>query len=143
MPPTPSDLYALLCEPREALSEMFVALEEPMAMPNQSSRTTAVQFRNFGRIEGVLAATGLAVTLVSPAKWKRDLGLLLTPAEKYDPETQLALTPSRLTTARKRKALKMARELWPDAWIDRTKDDGRAEALLLAEWLRRRTCQTT
>jgi Holliday junction resolvasome RuvABC endonuclease subunit len=37
----------------------------------------------------------------------------------------------------KDKSLALARELWPNAPLARKKDNGRAEALLMAEWLRR------
>jgi crossover junction endodeoxyribonuclease RuvC len=37
----------------------------------------------------------------------------------------------------KQQSLDLARELWPSAPLARKKDNGRAEALLLAEWLRR------
>jgi len=37
----------------------------------------------------------------------------------------------------KDKSLALARELWPTAPLARKKDNGRAEALLMAEWLRR------
>jgi crossover junction endodeoxyribonuclease RuvC len=53
--------------------------------------------------------------LVRPRAWKKDMGL----------------------TADKDESLSMARELWPDAPLARKKDNGRAEALLIAEWLRR------
>jgi hypothetical protein len=33
----------------------------------------------------------------------------------------------------------MARELWPNAPLTRQKDNGRAEALLIAEWARKYT----
>ena len=53
--------------------------------------------------------------LVTPQKWKKELGL----------------------TSDKDLSLNMARELWPDAPLARKMDNGRAEALLMAEWLRR------
>jgi hypothetical protein len=53
--------------------------------------------------------------LVTPHKWKKDMGL----------------------TADKNESLAMARELWPNAPLARKMDNGRAEALLMAEWLRR------
>jgi len=53
--------------------------------------------------------------LVRPQKWKKDMGLTSDKAESLD----------------------MARELWPAAPLTRKKDNGRAEALLIAEWLRR------
>jgi crossover junction endodeoxyribonuclease RuvC len=67
--------------------------------------------RGFGQIEGVLAALGVPVTLVTPAKWKAALRL---PADK--------------SAARLRAA-----QLWPGlaGTFARVKDDGRAEAALL------------
>ena len=54
--------------------------------------------------------------LVSPREWKKEMGL----------------------TSDKDDSLAMARELWPNAPLARKKDNGRAEALLLAEFWRRR-----
>jgi crossover junction endodeoxyribonuclease RuvC len=67
--------------------------------------------RNFGQIEGVLAALGVPVSLVAPSKWKAALRL---PADK--------------SAARLRAA-----QLWPGlaGTFARVKDDGRAEAALL------------
>jgi crossover junction endodeoxyribonuclease RuvC len=67
--------------------------------------------RGYGQIEGVLAALGVPVTLVTPAKWKAALRL---PADK--------------SAARLRAA-----QLWPGlaGTFARVKDDGRAEAALL------------
>ncbi len=67
--------------------------------------------RGYGQIEGVLAALGVPVTLVTPAKWKAGLRL---PADK--------------SAARLRAA-----QLWPGlaGTFARVKDDGRAEAALL------------
>jgi crossover junction endodeoxyribonuclease RuvC len=53
--------------------------------------------------------------IVTPQKWKKSL--------KLDSD--------------KNKSLGLARELWPTAPLTRKKDNGRAEALLLAEYLRR------
>jgi crossover junction endodeoxyribonuclease RuvC len=52
---------------------------------------------------------------VTPKVWKKAMGLSKEKAE----------------------SLALARELWPTAPLSRVKDNGRAEALLLAEWLRR------
>ena len=54
-------------------------------------------------------------TMVTPQKWKKDMGL----------------------TKDKVGSLKMARELWPDAPLHLKKHDGRAESMLIAEWLRK------
>jgi crossover junction endodeoxyribonuclease RuvC len=53
--------------------------------------------------------------LVTPQRWKKDMKL----------------------TSDKKESLSMARQLWPTAPLKRLKDNGRAEALLLAEWFRR------
>lgn len=52
---------------------------------------------------------------VPPRVWKKALGLSKDKVE----------------------SLAMARQLWPEAPLARVKDNGRAEALLIAEWLRR------
>lgn len=68
--------------------------------------------RGFGMIEGVLAALGIAVTLVTPGEWKKAQRI---PADKG--------------AARAR-----ASQLWPGlaGTFSRVKDDGRAEAALIA-----------
>lgn len=70
--------------------------------------------RDYGVIQGVLAALLIPVTLVTPAKWKGDLRV---PADK--------------DAARARAA-----QLWPGAagQFARKKDDGRAEAALIGLW---------
>lgn len=67
-----------------------------------------------GIAEGVVAGAGWPLTYVSPAKWKRDLRL----------------------SADKGASRRRAIELWP-SWAElfaRVKDDGRAEAALIAHW---------
>lgn len=68
--------------------------------------------RGYGQIEGVLAALEIPVTLVTPQVWKRSLSV---PADK--------------SAARARAA-----QLWPGlaGTFARVKDDGRAEAALIA-----------
>ena len=81
-------------------------------------RTSAYRFGvNVGTIVGVLTACGIRIETVSPAKWKRTMGLT---------------TDKKLSRA-------MAIKLWPDQshYFARVKDDGRAEASLLAEYARR------
>lgn len=54
-------------------------------------------------------------TMVTPRVWKLEMGL----------------------SQDKKLSLDMARGLWPEAPLKRQKDNGRAEALLMAEWLRK------
>ena len=80
-------------------------------------RTSAYRFgENVGTIVGVLTACGIRTTRVTPAKWKKTMGL----------------------GADKKLSRALAIKLWPDQshYFSRVKDDGRAEAALLAEYAR-------
>jgi len=89
-------------------------IEDVHAMPKQGVSSSFSFGRSLGVAEGVLAGNGLAVHYVSPARWKKALGL----------------------TADKGTARRRAIELWPTraALFARVKDDGRAEAALIAYW---------
>ena len=89
-------------------------IEDVHAMPKQGVSSVFSFGRALGVAEGVLAGEGLAVTYVSPAKWKRALGL----------------------TTDKGVSRRRAIELWPHMGkkFARVKDDGRAEAALIAWW---------
>jgi crossover junction endodeoxyribonuclease RuvC len=67
--------------------------------------------RGYGQIEGVLAALGVPVTLVTPTKWKAAMGV----------------------SADKSSSRSRAAQLWPGlaGTFARVKDDGRAEASLI------------
>ena len=70
----------------------------------------------FGSILSVLQTLRLPLELVTPAVWKRGIGL----------------------SSDKRASLDKARLLFPTADLTLAKYDGRAEALLLAHWAQRR-----
>jgi hypothetical protein len=96
------------------LDDVMVVVEAVHAMPKQGVSSSF----KFGMAYGAalaIAARFSQFELVPPRVWKKDMGL----------------------TADKKDSLVMARELWPDSPLERVKDNGRAEALLLAEWLRR------
>lgn len=97
-----------------------VAIETAAAFPGQSSSTTAKQFRGIGLWEGIAAGSGLSYELVTPRTWTHGLGLT--------------------RGASKGEHRLVAQRLFPElsASLVRVKDDGRADALLIAEWLRRR-----
>lgn len=87
-------------------------IEEPNAMPGQGVSSMFKFGFCCGATQGIVAAFEIPVTLVRPNIWKRALGL----------------------TADKDSARMMASRLWPQCaglWA-RKKDDGRAEAALLA-----------
>lgn len=89
-------------------------IEDVHAMPKQGVSSVFSFGRSLGVAEGVLAGNGLSLRYVSPAKWKRALGL------------------GNDKGVSRRRAI----ELWPEhaKAFARVKDDGRAEAALIAYW---------
>ena len=95
-------------------TEPVVVIEDVHSMPKQGVASSFSFGRSLGVVEGVALGRGCSVRYVSPARWKRALGL----------------------TADKGTARRRAIELWPSkaALFARVKDDGRAEAALIAHW---------
>ena len=92
----------------------MAVIEDVHAMPEQGVSSVFSFGRSLGVAEGVLAGEGLAITYVSPAKWKRALGL----------------------TKDKGASRRRAIETWPHMGkaFARVKDNGRAEAALIGLW---------
>lgn len=87
-------------------------VEKQWPRPNDGKTQAAATAEIYGTIKGVLAAGGVPYTIVSPQRWKKALGV-----------------PAAKDGARAR-----ASQLLPDAahqWA-KSKDDGRAEAALIA-----------
>lgn len=82
------------------------------AMPKQGVTSTFTFGMGFGVIKGVLAAYQVPVRFVTPQEWKKGLKL----------------------TKDKASSRQRASELFPEwaGWFARAKDDGRAEAALIA-----------
>ncbi len=89
-------------------------IEDVHSMPKQGVASSFSFGRSLGAAETALACNGLVLHYVSPARWKKALGL------------------SQDKGASRRRAI----ELWPERadWFKRVKDDGRAEAALIAYW---------
>lgn len=89
-------------------------IEDVHAMPKQGVSSVFSFGRALGVVEGVMAGEGLALVYVSPAKWKKAMGL----------------------SADKGVSRRRAIEQWPHMAksFARVKDDGRAEAALIALW---------
>src|SRR5262249_35098826 len=101
-------LAALLDRPLD-----HVYLERAQAMPGQGTVSMFNYGEGFAIIRGILAARGIAYTLVPPATWKRALQV---PAAKAGAKAR-------------------ASQLLPASvhlWSRRVKDHGKAEAALLA-----------
>ncbi len=109
------------------VGDVRVALEFVRGIPKrpglagkQGASSIWLQGHGVGAIEGVLAGVGLPYERVSPQRWRKALGA---------PGGEEAKEASRL----------LALQLFPGVadQLARNRDLGRAEALLIAEWLRR------
>lgn len=96
-------------------------VEKVGAMPGQGVTSMFSFGKTAGYIEGVLDAMGIPYQLVPPQRWKKEFGL----------------------NSDKEKSIEVAKRLFPGVNLRRTdrckKDhDGMAEALLMAEYARRK-----
>ena len=112
-------LRALQQEHPEA--EFACCLEHVGAMPGQGVVSMFKFGENFGWIQGVLETLGIPFELVRPQKWKKEFSI----------------------TSDKNTSVEVCRRLFPDAKLKKTDrcrkdDDGLAEALLMAEYARRK-----
>lgn len=92
-----------------------VMVERSQAMPGQGVSSTFCIGVVLGSILAACQRIAVPMDLVTASTWKRSMGL----------------------DSRKSASLDKARLLFPSAELDRKKDHGRAEALLLAEYSRR------
>lgn len=97
--------------------DMEVVIEMVASMPKQGVASTFKFGMAFGATIALAERIRCPFHFVTPRIWKKALGL----------------------DSDKNRSLALARDLWPDAPLARQKDNGRAEALLIAEWLRIRS----
>lgn len=94
----------------------IAVVEQVGAMPGQGVSSMFAFGESFGLAKGVLAGLGIPTSTVTPGKWKKFMGV----------------------NAGKDGSRAKAAQLWPNqaGEFKRVKDDGRAEAALIAEWAR-------
>ena len=92
-----------------------IAVEDVHTMPGQGIASSGKFMRAAGSIEAVGALAGDSLTLVRPQVWKKYHGLIGTD---------------------KKASLELARKIWPDGQLRLAKHHGRADALLIALWLK-------
>lgn len=102
-------------------AKAVACVEKVNAMPKQGLSSTWVFAQNFGYIQGVLSTLGIKFQLVPPRVWKKEYSL----------------------TSDKAKSIEVCHKLFPEVSLKRTdrsrKDDNNlAEALLMAEYARRK-----
>lgn len=95
--------------------DAIFVVEDVHSMPKQGVASTFTFARAVGAIEAVTELFRDPWFIVRPQRWKADMGV----------------------TSDKNTSLELARTLWTTAPLTRKKDHGVAEALLLAEWIRR------
>lgn len=100
-------------------SNSIIAIESVHSMPGQGVRSTFDFGTNFGIWLGVIATLNIPMELVTPQEWKKHYGLI---GKKKDASRIIAV------------------QLFPQMAVELKlkKYNGRAEALLLAEYLRRK-----
>lgn len=108
-----AEIFAEISQARDG-QDLEIIIEAVHAMPKQGVSSTF----KFGVAYGsaiAIAQRCVAPTMFVPARtWKKKFGL----------------------DSDKDKSLEFARNLWPDAPLKRKKDNGRAEALLMAYYLK-------
>jgi len=95
------------------------AIEKVSAMPKQGVASSFKFGTNFGIWQGRLEALQIPFVFVTPQKWQK------------------AVFDSMPRGDRKEMSLNLARRLFPWADLNKKKHHSRADALLIAEWLRR------
>jgi len=109
-----SDVYWEMAEALEK-QDVEIIIEMVHSMPGQGVSSSFKFGMAFGAAIAITERFNCVWHMVTPQKWKKALQL----------------------DSDKNKSLDLARQLWPEAPLLRKKDNGRAEALLLAEYLRR------
>lgn len=110
------------CDIVGSYEETYVAVEDVCGRPGQSCQANTT----FMKLAGMAELAGYSIgemALVKPQAWKKHFGLIF---------------PKTMTKAeKKRKSVELARELYPDV-ADQLlySKDGRAEALLIARYLK-------
>lgn len=126
-------LGQLRCDWGDLAPITLAVIEEGGVRPQQGASSSHKIGVGYGRLLGLLDALGVPYEVVKPAAWKKALGL----PSRSGPDHNA------VTAQRKRDAVELAGRLFPDVSLlasprCRTPHDGLAEALLLAEYARRR-----
>lgn len=117
----PAQMAAVIRRLTEGRDVAVVGLEKIGAMPGQGVSSMFRMGEGFGLWQGIIAALGLPLEMVVPAVWKRVMNV----------------------SADKNISIAAAQRIIPTAapYLTRKKDDGRAEAILIAEFYRRQRRQ--
>ena len=111
---------AALAELLRAQAPRIVGIEVPVGRPPKTGGFAQLtkQWRAIGCAEGVVLALGIPLVRIQPQQWQRAAFAGRAKPKSY--------------AERKRLSLRLARERWPGARLDRIKDSGLADALWMA-----------
>jgi crossover junction endodeoxyribonuclease RuvC len=133
-------------------ARLVAYVEEVSSMPTDGGIQGFAFGRNFGQIEGILAALDVPYTLVRPKEWKAYMvakqvslpKLSKTEGGKFNRKQKDRLGRA-VAKARKVASVEAATRLFPRhaEVFSKPEGDGAAEASLLAEWGRRRESSST
>lgn len=101
-------------------SSLTVGLEEVHAMPGQGVTSMFSMGRGSGLWEGIITALGMPLARITPQRWKKEM---LADGKGKDKQASIV------------RVLELFPETAPQ--LARKRDEGRAEAILIAEYLRR------
>lgn len=122
------DVEALALEMRRppVCDAKLVIIERAQASTRMGVSSAFAYGEIFGLIRGVVAANKIPIRLAGASQWKRDLGLIKPGCREIGRDDE----------REKGSSLDLARKLFPRLAdkLARAKDDGRADALLLAHW---------
>ena len=113
-------LYALFTSIKE---ETFCVIEKSQSMPKQGVKSTFSYGVGYGEVRAVLKASLTPFQEVAPATWKKEFNLIKK-AKMDSCDTAQKLFPSESFLTERGRMM-----------------DGKAEALLLAEYARRLSCR--
>jgi crossover junction endodeoxyribonuclease RuvC len=113
-------------------SYMHFLIEQVSAMPGQGVSGMFSLGDSFGCVRAMAATFG-EVSMVTPQQWKSAMGVTV------DKETREREGKNATAKMLKHMTLTMARRVYPAArpYLQRKKDEGRAEAILLAHYARK------
>lgn len=115
------DYSLALARVSDSAHQVTCCVEKVGAMPGQGVVSMFNFGHNLGMIEGLLRAYGISYQLVPPQTWKKEFSLSSDKAKSIEVCQKLFPNVSLLATERSRKP-----------------NDGMAEALLMAEYARRK-----
>ena len=124
-------------------ARLVVYIEQVSSRPTDGGIQGFNFGRNFGQWEGVVVTLGFPLQFVTPQVWKRQMISKTVAMPKMKgklSKKEQNRIKSRVTDTRKKLAIEMANSLFPAFAniLSGHKADGPAEALLLAEWGRRK-----